>query len=877
MSNDDQSPAERSPPDPSPSRRTLIESWSDYVEGEPEERAIHSAVDDALSQVSPANVEPLAAPASPAVTVEEALPPPPDRSGSFTHWADEDHPEFAHDVVSGESSSGRWPIAAPAPFPVDALAQEEVEEPKAAPPPLRIFHRDDDEPLLLAPIQVSDVPDDDDDDELLGLVPRRDLGSIGVDPLAAASRAPGSSSAALSLTRSASASASAMTLPQSTRLREDDEQAAREESDELEIVLTMGDDDEAEPAASRSAAAASLSAASLSSASLSSASLSSASRSSSSLSSTSGHAWLVDDTDPAPEFFREPLAEALWRRPDGLVGAELLGRYRLLRALSEGSIARVYLADDLARGRVVALKILGIDHPAQSERARLFRNEARAMARLDHPGVVRILDVGVTPSGLSYFAMEHLEGETLAEHLARVGPLPWRRALAMVRQALAVTHAVHASGRCHRTIDPRKCFVLADADAAAPDTIKLLDVGLSAFSGRLGGGALSSRDEGVLGVVEYIAPEVASGGLPEQASDLYALGVLFYELVTGRPPFVGDTLLGVLKQHLYDAPLPPRGLVEGGDLPETVESLIVQLLAKEPRARPPSTSALAAALASAEARAHEVVRAKTLLVAVDASMWGDEGEPPPARAAAGAPHEPPISPLTDDDRPGGRAEAERQRVASRVAVAPAAAPTKSAPAAATQGGAAPAGPSRSVILVVAAVAVAVIFLIYARPSTPEPEPTIAARPAVNQASSANSKPAKERDEAPASPALPTKDPSEGVVPDPSEGVALDPSEGVALDPSEGAPPVAEPAVEPEPEPEPAPVIEPVAEPEPEPAPVIKPEPEPTKKPKPKPESALSEATVRAKLSGLRGKVSSKCGQSGGCRSRCASRSTPQAR
>lgn len=851
-------------------RPTLTESWADFAR-RADDDSIHSAVSDALAERLPRG----SAPAGD----DDELPPPPDRSGSRFHtWsAEDDRPEFAHHVVSGDpGSSAQWPIPPPSPFPVDALADEAIEiglphdegddepaepaeptapaepaepaapaapeprpseRPVSLPSPLRRFSQGDDEALVLAPIQVADVPDDDDDDELLGLAPRRDLPRETADPEGIPATSPATSPAP-STTPSAPA-ASASSASRATP-------APASEPDVLEITLV--------PAAGASIPV-DLAEASAPAPEPEPEALTEAAESPEPDGAPEARSWRHDDADPGPEYFEEPFPEEDWRLPEGLVGLEIAGRYRLLRPLSRGQSARVYVAEELATGRELALKVIGVDHPAQEERARLFRREARAMARLSHPGIVPIIDVGVTPSGLSYMAMEFLQGETLADLLAREGRLAWRRAVDLARQVMDVTRAVHQSGHIHRTIQPDKCFLVAGAD----ERLVLIDVGVTAFTAhyRRPDGGVAVMSEGLMGSAEYMAPEVVSGHLPDARSDIYALGILLFELITGAPPFDADSLIGLLKRHLYDEPPPPRSVVEESDLPEPVEAVILAALAKDPSARPASIDAFVDALAGAEARQSEVVRAKTLLVAIDASMWGEDAVALAASMTQETgpkeqPAERPIAPLTDEDRP---ADAPRPAPARPVPVAPPkpAAPVAAAPPAASTQPLAPlaappvdaANPTRTALILVGLVALVLLLLITLRPGPRVDGPQVAAKTPATKSSPAPRPPVPEpAPRVEARPQPPPQPPPPEVVPlDPSEGAPLDPSEGAPLDPSEGAPDT-------------APDTGAASPPD-------KPD-VPAKPDKPaKPSADLDAATIRARVGALRSRVSSQCGQSGG--------------
>ena len=263
----------------------------------------------------------------------------------------------------------------------------------------------------------------------------------------------------------------------------------------------------------------------------------------------------------------------------------LSGRYQLGDEIGRGGMGVVYRGSDALLGRSVAIKCLHA--PALDARVRRrFLREARAAARLDHPHIVALHEIG-EDDGVAFLIMEMLEGPTLRQQ----PPERLADGLAVCRQlALALAHA-HARGIVHRDIKPENVVVVS----RDPVRVKLLDFGLAAVQGA----SRQTRDGAVLGTFTYLAPEQALGAEPDGRADLYALGVVLYELVTGRPPFTGASAQAVLAQHLRAAPEPPRR--RRPELPEALDALVLQLLAKDPAARPPSGDAVAQAIEAVEA------------------------------------------------------------------------------------------------------------------------------------------------------------------------------------------------------------------------------------------------------------------------------------
>jgi eukaryotic-like serine/threonine-protein kinase len=260
----------------------------------------------------------------------------------------------------------------------------------------------------------------------------------------------------------------------------------------------------------------------------------------------------------------------------------LAGRYHLDEFLGRGGMARVYRGTDLVLGRTVAVKLLA-EHlaldPAFVER---FRREARAAARLGHPGVVAVYDSG-SEGETHFIVMEHVEGRTLEEVLS-AGPLPIQRAVEIARKVAEALSAAHAQGLVHRDVKPGNVMIGRDG------SVKVMDFGIAR--------ALDSQTmadtRGLMGTAAYLAPEHARGEPTDPRSDVYSLGIVLYHMLTGRPPFLADSPAAVIYQHLHDDPIPPSRL-DPAVGPE-LEATVLRAMAKDPAARPPSAEALRAEL-----------------------------------------------------------------------------------------------------------------------------------------------------------------------------------------------------------------------------------------------------------------------------------------
>jgi tRNA A-37 threonylcarbamoyl transferase component Bud32 len=273
---------------------------------------------------------------------------------------------------------------------------------------------------------------------------------------------------------------------------------------------------------------------------------------------------------------------------------EVVGNYRITGAVASGGMGAVYRGEHTLIGRVAAVKVLRPELSANREVVGRFFNEARATAAIRHPGIVEIFDFGQEPGGRAYLVMELLAGESLAARLARGGRVDERTAVAWVRSIASALAAAHDVGIIHRDLKPDNLFLVRDPDVVGGERPKLLDFGIAKLVDPRHRGPATLAGA-VLGTPTYMAPEQCRGAEEvDERSDLYALGCLFYELVTGRPPFTVTGMAELMVAHLMSAPTPPRALVP--TLSAEVEATILRLLAKEPAARYPSARALLDAL-----------------------------------------------------------------------------------------------------------------------------------------------------------------------------------------------------------------------------------------------------------------------------------------
>lgn len=273
------------------------------------------------------------------------------------------------------------------------------------------------------------------------------------------------------------------------------------------------------------------------------------------------------------------------RTPTLDAGVVVGERYVVDRMLGEGGMARVYRAKQKGLERWVALKVLNPELVGMPLGRRRFLREARVAAELRHRGVVEIYDVG-DDGNVAYIAMQLLDGDVLRDLLydAQIA-LSLADSLEIGVQVAEVLEAAHEVSLTHRDLKPDNIFVLRTGDDALEVTV--VDFGLAFIAGREDLDRMT-RDNVVVGTPAYLAPEQASGGVVGPLADVYALGCLMYELVTGHLPFVGSDV-NVLTQHLYVAPVRPRERAPTANLPPDLDDLIVAMLSKDPHQRPPAT------------------------------------------------------------------------------------------------------------------------------------------------------------------------------------------------------------------------------------------------------------------------------------------------
>jgi len=256
---------------------------------------------------------------------------------------------------------------------------------------------------------------------------------------------------------------------------------------------------------------------------------------------------------------------------DTLINTLFDGRYRIVRKLGMGGMANVYLAEDEVLGRRVAIKILNDRHAGDDQFVERFRREAKNAASLSHPNIVSIYDRGEA-EGTYYIAMEYLDGRSLKELIVARGPAPIHLAVDYARQILAALRFAHRHGIVHRDSKPHN--VLVDGEGR----LKVTDFGIA----RAGASQMTEAGS-IIGTAQYLSPEQAKGASVDQTSDLYSVGVVLYELLTGVVPFSGDTPVEIAMKHLSTVPEPPSA--KRADVPRDLDMVVMRALAKDPSER----------------------------------------------------------------------------------------------------------------------------------------------------------------------------------------------------------------------------------------------------------------------------------------------------
>ena len=274
--------------------------------------------------------------------------------------------------------------------------------------------------------------------------------------------------------------------------------------------------------------------------------------------------------------------------PD-LIGSEVDGRYRVIELIGEGGMGKVYLAEHVEIGKRVALKVLHPSYSRMPDLVERFRREARAASKIGHPNIVDVTDSGTTADGSVYFVMEYLEGVELGSVIEREGALDVARGLKIAGQICRALSAAHREGIIHRDLKPENIFLITRDGTA--DVVKVLDFGIAKTTEAEAARERRLTSPGMaMGTPEYMSPEQAAGRPADARCDVYALGAIMYEMVTGIPPYSGDNFMEILTKKATQDPPPPH-LVRG-ELASQVSELVMAAMARNPIDRPQTMEAL---------------------------------------------------------------------------------------------------------------------------------------------------------------------------------------------------------------------------------------------------------------------------------------------
>jgi eukaryotic-like serine/threonine-protein kinase len=309
---------------------------------------------------------------------------------------------------------------------------------------------------------------------------------------------------------------------------------------------------------------------------------------------------------------------------DPLLGTTIDGRYEVTRLLGEGGMGTVYEVRHKLLARSFAIKLLRRDVACEPDLAARFINEAKATGSIKHPHIVSITDFGQLADATPFFVMELLVGQTLAQLIKASGPLEISRSQAILLQAVAALGAAHEAGVVHRDLKPENVFLARPpygASAQLADDVKIVDFGAA----KVLGASRITKTGIVFGTPHYMSPEQASGYPVDHRTDIYALGVIMYEMLTGRVPFEADTYMGVLTQHMFVQPRPPSAVrPDRAEQLGALEDITLRALEKKAENRYQSMRDLAADLEKAGLNGGDVTLKRLSRVR---SPKGNDGHP----------------------------------------------------------------------------------------------------------------------------------------------------------------------------------------------------------------------------------------------------------
>jgi predicted Ser/Thr protein kinase len=265
---------------------------------------------------------------------------------------------------------------------------------------------------------------------------------------------------------------------------------------------------------------------------------------------------------------------------DPLLGKVLDGRYEIQSVLGEGGMGLVYKAKHVTLGKKLAIKVLKAEVSKDQEIVQRFRQEAQSATSIGNHHIIDISDFGVLPDGSTYFVMEFLDGKSLTKAIEPGTPLKANRTIHIAKQLCRALGAAHEIGIVHRDLKPDNIYLISRG--GDPDFVKVLDFGIAKVVGQK---SKLTQVGQVFGTPHYMSPEQCAGTAVDKRTDIYALGVIMYEMTSSRVPFDADNLMGILTKHLYEEPVKPHELPPPVDVPPALEAVILKCLAKKPDIR----------------------------------------------------------------------------------------------------------------------------------------------------------------------------------------------------------------------------------------------------------------------------------------------------
>jgi serine/threonine-protein kinase len=334
---------------------------------------------------------------------------------------------------------------------------------------------------------------------------------------------------------------------------------------------------------------------------------------------------------PAPSAPAAPMSQ------DPMIGSRLFGDYQVRKKLGEGGMGAVYLAEHMTIQQRLAIKVLHAQDAQQTELVQRFNREAQTISQLTNPNIIRVFVFGRTPDGMLFLAMEFVDGQPLRSLLERRGTLPVPMAIDIMRQSLHALAEAHELGIVHRDLKPDNIMITKFRNVE--NFVKILDFGIAKVKDPGQNQAKLTQAGVVYGTPEYLSPEQAMAKELDGRSDLYSMGIILYELMTGSVPFRGGTAVTILTAHVYDEPEPPSRRAPHLKIHPRMERIIMKALQKDPNLRYQTAMAFLEDLEDLEADLSGGASTKTTVldaskVAALINVSRARQDQPPAPAAA---------------------------------------------------------------------------------------------------------------------------------------------------------------------------------------------------------------------------------------------------